>query len=50
MRNMPGNRSAHGSLAAGQYWRAFDSIATIPGMWAASPAEWMSDAPGHVRS
>src|SRR5579859_3253650 len=50
MRKMPGKRSSHGRLAAGTYWREFDSMADTPGTCAASPAEWISDAPGQLRS
>src|SRR4051794_36086654 len=45
-----GNFASHGAFAAGQYWRALASIAVTPGTWAARPAEWISDAPGQVRS
>src|ERR1017187_366022 len=47
---IPGNLSSHGLFAAGTYSRALASIAAPPGMCAASPAEWISDAPGQVRS
>src|SRR5580693_6272656 len=47
---MPGNSSSQGLLAAGTYSRALASIAATPGMCAAKPAEWISDAPGQVRS
>lgn len=39
MRKMPGKRSAQGAFAAGQYCRAFDSMAVTPGTCAANPAE-----------
>ena len=45
-----GEDAEQGAFAAGQYCREFDSIAATPGTWAAKPADWMSDAPGHVRS
>ena len=41
---------AQGALAAGRYWRELASIPDTPGTWAAMPAEWISDAPGQVRS
>ena len=50
MLKMPGCDRSHAAFAAGQYWRAFASTARTPGMWAASPADWISDAPGQVRS
>src|SRR5579862_3397864 len=47
---IPGNLSSQAWFAAGTYWRALASMAATPGTCAASPAEWISDAPGHVRS
>src|SRR5262249_45052152 len=46
----PGQRPCQGRLAAGQYWRAYDSMAATPGTCAARPAEWISEAPGQVKS
>ena len=39
MVNTPGNFASHGSFAAGQYCRPFDSIAATPGTCAAMLAE-----------
>src|SRR5581483_4576286 len=50
MRKIPGKRPSHGLFPAGMYCREFDSMAATPGTWAARLADWISDAPGQVRS
>src|SRR5690349_18886946 len=47
---MPGKRSCHRALAAGTYSRAFASMPATAGTRAEMPTDWISDAPGHVRS
>ena len=39
-----------GLFAAGTYWRALASMPATAGTCAAIPAEWISEAPGQVRS
>src|SRR5207249_9367942 len=50
MWKIPGNRSSQALLALGTYCLELASMAATVGTWAARPAEWMSDAPGQVRS
>ena len=46
----PGKRDSQAAFAAGTNWRALASIPAFFGTRAAMPAEWISDAPGQVRS
>jgi len=48
MWKMPGNLVSQGLLVAGTYWRALASTAATVGIWAATPAEWMSNRRGQV--
>src|SRR5215813_10638994 len=48
--NNPGNRFSQGLLATGIYCLELASTPATPGTRAAIPTEWISDAPGQVRS